>query len=167
LEAIEEEVTGEIAPVKVGREKLSQMIIKKARPALEKWGLSLIDVQLRRIAYEKSVEEKVYLRMISERERIAEKIRSVGKGEQAKIRGKLSKDIQKIQSEAYRKVQSIKGDAEAESIKIYANAFERDPGFYEFIRTTEAYKKGLRNDTKMILSADSAFMKLLSEGAKK
>ena len=161
LVAEEEEITGEIEKIKIGRENLSSMIAKKAALELEPFGISIIDVQLRRIAYEQSVEKKVYERMISERKRIAEKIRSIGKGEKAKIQGKTSRDLQRINSEAYREAQSIRGKAEAESMKIYAQALSQDRKFYEFIRTMDAYKESLKEDTKFILSTDSPFLEML------
>ncbi|MBI4054499.1 MAG: protease modulator HflC [Elusimicrobia bacterium] len=161
LPGAEEEVTGEIEPVSVGREELSNIIIQKAKRGLKEFGVDLIDVQLRRIAYEASVEAKVYERMISERQRIAQKIRSVGLGEQAKIQGKINKDLQGIESEAYRKAQAIKGEAEGRAIRIYAQAMNTDPEFYEFIRTLEAYKKGIPQDSTLILSTDSKFLELL------
>lgn len=161
LVAEEEEITGEIEKIRIGRENLSTMIAKKADVELEAFGISIIDVQLRRIAYEQSVEKKVYERMISERKRIAEKIRSIGKGEQAKIQGKTSRDLQRIDSEAYRQAQSIKGKAEAESIKIYARSLSQDRKFYEFIRTMDAYKESLKPETKFILSTDSPFLDML------
>ncbi len=137
------------------------MIAKKALQELEPFGISIIDVQLRRIAYEESVEKKVYERMVSERKRIAEKIRSIGKGEQAKIQGKTSRDLQRIDSDAYRQAQLIKGKAEAESIAIYARALSQDRKFYEFVRSMDAYKGALKADTHFILSTDSDFLKLL------
>jgi membrane protease subunit HflC len=160
-EIIEEEITGEIESVNVGREQLSKLIAQKSDKELKEFGIQIIDVQLRRISYEKSVEQKVYERMISERQRIAEKIRSIGKGEKAKIEGRLSRDLQNIQSEAYKKTQLIKGKAEAKSIKIYARAMGRDPKFYDFIRSMEAYKSAINQDTELILSNDSEFLKFL------
>jgi len=157
----EEEVVGEIDPVSVGREALSGIIIERARAGLKEFGIEIIDVQLRRIAYEQSVEAKVYERMISERQRIAQKIRSVGKGEQAKIEGKIAKDLQEIESEAYRSVQRIRGAADARAIRTYAAAMGADPDFYNFVRTLEAYRKSLGNDTRLILSTDSKFLELL------
>lgn len=157
----DEEVTGEIASVKIGREKLSELIIKRAEVELLPLGIKLIDVQLKRISYEASVEKKVYARMISERQRIAEKIRSIGAGEKAKIEGKTEKDLQTIQSIAYRKVQKIKGNAEGKAIRIYAKSLRKDPDFFEFTRTLEAYDKGLQNQTKFLLSTDSRFWRVL------
>jgi membrane protease subunit HflC len=161
--AIEEEVTGDIEKVALGREQLSKLIIERSRKELEPLGIELIDVQLRRIAYEKSVEDKVYERMISERNRIAEKIRSIGKGEEARIRGGLNKDLKEIESDAYRKSQEIKGNAEALSIGIYAEVIKQDPAYFEFVRTMEAYKKTLGSKGKLVLSTESDFLKYLEQ----
>ena len=97
--------------------------------------------------------------MISERERIAQKIRSIGKGEKAVIEGRLTKDLQRIQSQAYRTAQKIRGQAEGKSAAIYAKALSLDPKFYDFIKTMEAYKKSIKADSKLILSSDSEFLK--------
>lgn len=137
----EEELTGDVEPINVGREKLSSMIVDGARQELIPLGIELIDVQIRRIAYEQSVQAKVYSRMISERQSIAEKIRSIGKGEQAKIKGKADKDLKQIESEAYRTIQKIKGEAEAKATAIYAKSLGQDPKFYAFVRRLEAYEK--------------------------
>ncbi|MBI4404267.1 MAG: protease modulator HflC [Deltaproteobacteria bacterium] len=160
---MEEEITGELEAISVGRERLSAMILERAKDKLGDLGIELIDVQLRRIAYEKSVEEKVYERMISERKRIAEKIRSIGKGEQAKIQGKLNRDLKEIESTAYRKSQEIKGRAEAEAISIYARSLSQDAAFYEFTRTLDAYKKTLKGKGNFIMSTDSDFLRLMQQ----
>ncbi|MEK6705585.1 MAG: protease modulator HflC [Candidatus Poribacteria bacterium] len=163
LVAEEEEITGEIEKIQTGRENLSGIIAKKAAEELAQFGISIIDVQLRRISYEASVEKKVYERMISERKRIAEKIRSIGKGEQAKIQGKTSRDLQRITSEAYRQAQQIRGKAEAEAIIIYARALNQDRKFFEFTRTMDAYKKAFKKDTQLIFSTDSEFLNLMKK----
>lgn len=163
----DEEVTGEIELVEIGREKLSQLIIEPARIELASLGIELIDVQFKRISYERSVQEKVYARMISERERIAGKIRSYGKGEKAKIEGKTEKDLNQIESEAYRTVQAIKGEAEGQAIAIYAKAFNQDPDFYRFSRNLEAYERSMSDETKLLLSSQSKFWQVLKEGASK
>ncbi len=160
-EIVEEEVTGEIANITVGREKLSAIIAASADKEMRKYGISIIDVQLRRISYEKSVQAKVYERMISERRRIAEKIRSLGKADKAKIEGRLSRDLQKIESQGYKQAQMIKGKGEAKATAIYAKSLSADPRFYEFLRTMEAYKKSFAGNTKFILSTDSEYLKFL------
>ena len=97
--------------------------------------------------------------MISERQRVAQKIRSIGKGEKAEIEGRLAKDLNKIESEAYKKAQLIRGKAQAKATAIYAKSLTKAPDFYEFIRSLEAYKKSIKKDSKFILSSESEFMK--------
>ncbi len=161
---VEDEITGEIERIKMGRERLSTMIAESATKELLAFGIELVDVQLRRIAYEKSVEDKVYERMISERKRIAEKIRSIGQGEKEKIEGRQERDLKKIESEAYRKAQELKGKAEAEAIKIYAQAMTRGEDFYDFTRSMEAYKNLFADDKlRIFLSPDSEFFKYLKK----
>lgn len=160
---IEEEVTGEIERIEKGREALAKLIIERARKELEPLGVELIDVQLRRIAYEKSVEDKVYDRMISERNRIAEKIRSIGKGGEARIRGTMNRDLKEIESEAYRKSQELKGQAESKAIAIYGGTIKQDPEYFAFTRTLDAYKTALGGKTKIVLTTDSEFLKYLKD----
>lgn len=156
---LEEEIGGEIDSISIGREKLSQMIVTEADKDLEALGIKLIDLQLRRISYEQSVEQKVYERMISERQRIAQKIRSIGKGEKAIIEGRLSKDLREIESRAYREAEGIRGKAEALATAIYAKSLNSDPQFYEFMRTMDAYKTSIKPNTKLLLSSQSEFLK--------
>lgn len=161
--AIEEEITGDIEKISYGREQLSRLIADRARAELEPFGIELIDVQLRRIAYETSVEQKVYERMISERNRIAEKIRSIGFGEKAKIQGTLNRDLKEIESNAFRKAQEIKGIADAKASAIYAKTMQQDPEYYTFMRTMEAYRKGIPEQASMIVSTDSDFFRYLEK----
>ncbi len=156
---LEEEVTGSIDEIQVGRENLSTMIAEVADKELRNLGIQLIDVQLRRISYEESVERKVYERMISERQRIAQKIRSIGQGEKAKIEGRLTRDLQKIDSEAYKDAEKIKGKGEAIAVGIYAKSFAKDPSFFEFLRTMDAYKNSMTAKTKMLFSTESEFLR--------
>ena len=158
---VEEGVSGEIEEIQTGREELSQLIAKKADQELRAFGIELIDVQLRRISYEESVERKVYERMISERKRIAQKIRSIGSGEKAKIEGRLTRDLRKIQSMAYRKAQALRGAGEAKAAAIYAKSLNKGPKFYEFIKSMEVYKSSLGSKTNFIISSDSEFLRHL------
>ena len=161
---VEEEISGEIEKISVGREQLSASIALEAEKELKKFGIKLIDVQLRRISYEKSVEQKVYERMISERQRIAQKIRSIGLGEKAKIEGRIDRDLKKIESEAYKKAQKLRGDAEAKATTIYAKALKEGSDFYSFQRSLSAYKKSIKaGKTKLIISNDSEFLKFLKK----
>jgi membrane protease subunit HflC len=99
--------------------------------------------------------------MIAERKQIAEKFRSEGKGEAQKILGEKERDLKRITSEAYRTAQAIKGKADAESTKLYAQAYGVDPDFYSFVKTLELYSDALDKDSSLVLSTDSEFFKYL------
>ena len=145
----------------VGRSQITASIIETARKLMPEYGIELIDVKITRINYVESVQKKVYARMISERNRIAEKYRSEGEGEKARILGQLEKEKKRIYSEAYRKSQEIKGEAEAESTRIYAQAYNSDPEFYAFMKTLETYEETISPDTTLFLTTDSELLQLL------
>lgn len=145
--------------IKLGREKITRAIMEQAQPKLKNFGIELIDVKIKRINYVEQVRLSVYDRMIAERNQIAEKFRSEGKGEAQKIRGEKEKDLKLINSEAYRKAQIIKGEADADATRIYASAYGIDPEFYSFIRTLEVYGETMDEDSTLILSTDSEFLK--------
>jgi membrane protease subunit HflC len=147
-----------------GRAKIEQEIFEKAAGKLTDLGIELLDVRFKRINYNESVVQQMYARMITERQQIAERFRSEGAGEAAKIIGKKEKDLLEIESEAYREVQTIRGDADAAATEIYAQAYNQSPdsiAFYEFIKTMETYEEMLDSDTTMILSTDSDIFKFL------
>ena len=154
-----EEVSGDIEKIVKGREKLSALIAKAADSELTALGIKLIDVQLKRISYEETVERKVYERMISERKKIAQKIRSIGQGEKAKIEGRLAKDLHAIEAGAYKKAQIIRGKLEAKAAKIYASALGKGEDFYQFQKTLELYRNSLGENTKVLLTTESEIFK--------
>jgi membrane protease subunit HflC len=147
--------------IAVGRDKITQGILKQAQPKLAQFGIELVDVKIKRINYIEDVQKSVYSRMIAERNQIAEKFRSEGKGEAQKILGEKERDLQRITSEAYRTAQEIKGKADAEATKIYAKAYGLDPEFYSFIQTLEIYSTALDQKNTLVLSTDSEFLKYL------
>jgi modulator of FtsH protease HflC len=149
--------------IEVGRVKLAQGILSASRDKVNEYGIELVDVRIKRINYIREVREKVFERMIAERLRIAEKYRSEGMGKKAEIEGEMEKDLQQITSEAYRTAQEIKGKADAGAIKIYAQAFERDPDFYSFTKSLESYRQTLDDKTWLILSTDSDYLKYLKD----
>jgi membrane protease subunit HflC len=149
--------------VTVGREKITEGILKQAQPKLAQFGIELVDVKIKRINYVEQVRKSVYGRMIAERKQIAEKYRSEGRGEAQKILGEKEKDLQEITSEAYRKAQIIKGKADAEATVIYAKAYGVDPEFYSFVQTLETYEQSLDEKNTLILSTESEFLKYLKE----
>jgi membrane protease subunit HflC len=147
--------------VEVGRANITKGILAQAQPKLTPFGIELVDVKIKRINYVEQVRDSVYGRMIAERKQIAEKFRSEGKGEARKILGEKERDLKKITSEAYKTAQEIKGAADAESTRIFAEAFGRDPEFYSFSKTLELYSEALDKDSELILSTDSEFFKYL------
>ncbi|PIE71078.1 MAG: HflC protein [Deltaproteobacteria bacterium] len=147
--------------ITVGREQITRDIMKQAQPKLDGFGIELVDVKIKRINYVEKVQESVYNRMVAERNQIAEKFRSEGAGEAQKIRGDKEKELKIITSEAYRQGEELKGKADAEAIRIYADAYQRAPEFYSFMKTLETYKDTVDSNTSVVLSTDSEFMKYL------
>ncbi len=142
-----------------GREKITRGILEQARPKLAKFGIDLVDVKIKRINYVEDVRKSVYGRMVAERNQIAEKFRSEGKGEAQKILGEKEKELKRITSEAYKSAQLISGDADATATKIFAEAFSKDPEFYSFVKTLEVYGDTMDEKSSLILSTDSEFLK--------
>jgi membrane protease subunit HflC len=147
--------------IQTGREEITNRILKQAQPKLEKFGIEIVDVKIKRVNYVEQVRNSVYSRMIAERKQIAEKFRSEGKGEAQKILGEKERDLKRITSEAYRKAQVIKGKADAESTKLYAEAFGVDSEFYSFTKTLEIYNEALDKESALVLSTDSDLFKYL------
>ncbi len=151
-------------PIKIGRREIEKNVYEIAKDKLEDIGIKLLDLRFKRINYNQSVERQIYEQMISERQKIAERFRSEGAGEAARTKGKMEREVKRIESEAYLKIQSILGEADAESTRIYAEAYGGTPereNFYEFVKTLEAYDKILDENTTVILSTDSDLFKLL------
>ena len=147
--------------IAVGRQKITQGIMEQAQPKLAPFGIELVDVKIKRINYVEQVRKSVYGRMIAERNQIAEKFRSEGKGEAQKILGEKERDLQEIESEAFKRAQKIKGAADAEATILYAEAYGKDPEFYSFVQTLEIYREVLDKNSSLILSTDSEFLKYL------
>ena len=155
---------GVLPPIRDGRSVLDQQILKAAAPKVKSWGIELVDIRFKRINYKRGVIEKIYTRMASEREQIADRFRSEGAGEAAKILGRKERDLQSIESEAYRKEQEIKGKADAEATGIYASAYNSSPSaadFYQFVKTLETYQNALSKDTTVVLTTNSELFRLL------
>jgi membrane protease subunit HflC len=112
------------------------------------------------------VQKKIFERMISERQRIAEKFRSEGQGEASKIMGDKERDLKQIQSEAYKTAQEIIGKADGEAVAIYARAYNKSPesrDFYRFMKTMETYQTTLLDKDWLILSTKGDFLKYLQD----
>jgi len=155
---------GVLPPIRDGRSVLDQQILKAAAPKVKTWGIELIDIRFKRINYKAGVVEKIYARMASERKQIADRFRSEGAGEAAKILGRKERDLQQIESEAYRTEQEKRGKADAEATAIYAAAYNASPSaadFYQFMKTLETYQSTLSKDTTAVFTTDSDLFRLL------
>ena len=158
-----EQIEREDVEIEMGREKITREIFTKASEMTPQYGIELIDVRVKHINYVQSVREKVFSRMIAERERIAEQYRSEGQGERSKILGDMEKELQKITSEAYKTAEEIKGQADGKSTQIYASAYNKDPEFYSFLKALETYPETIDKDSWLILTTDSDYFKYLKE----
>jgi len=163
-EAEREQDIGSLVPIQKGRKLVEQEIFSAAAEKVRVFGIDLLDIRFKRINYNESVRPKIYDRMISERRQIAERFLSEGNGEAARIRGNRVRDLNKIQSEAYRQVEEIRGVADAKATEIYARAYNQSPEaveFYEFTRTMQSYKSIISENTTLVLSTDSDLFKFL------
>ena len=149
--------------IKIGREGLSNKILAQASEFTKAYGITLQDIIIRQIRYSDDLTESVYTRMIKERNQIAEAYRSYGRGQLAQWQGKTENDKKAILSEAYAKAEKIKGDADAQASRIYSNAYESDPEFFNFYRTLESYKTSLTSLDK-IFSTDMDYFNYLYQG---
>lgn len=147
--------------VEFGRDKLTNEVLKNAQRRTVDLGIEILDFRVKQINYVDAVRQEVYARMISERKRIAERYRSEGAGEAARIAGERERELRVIESEAYRKAQEIRGKADAAAADIYASAYNRDPEFYRFLKTMGTLEKSFDADTVMVLSTDGEMLKYL------
>jgi len=165
LTGSEQEVDiGSLVPIQKGRKAVEKQIFTAAAEKVRVFGIELLDIRFKRINYNDSVRPKIYDRMISERRQIAERFLSEGNGEAARIRGNRKRDLNKIQSEAYRQVEEIRGIADAKATDIYASAYNQSResvAFYEFTRTMQSYKSIIGKNTTIVLSTDSDLFKFL------
>ena len=155
---------GALVPIQKGRKLVEQEIFAAAAEKVRVFGIELLDIRFKRINYNESVRPKIYDRMISERRQIAERFLSEGNGEAARIRGNRVRDLNKIQSEAYRQVEEIRGVADAKATEIYARAYNQSPQsveFYDFTRTMQSYRSIIAANTTLVLSTDSDLFKFL------
>jgi modulator of FtsH protease HflC len=155
---------GSLVPIQKGRQVVEREIFAAAAEKIRVFGIELLDIRFKRINYNESVRPKIYDRMISERRQIAERYLSEGNGEAARIRGNRVRDLNKIESEAYRQVEEIRGAADARATEIYARAYNQSReavAFYEFTRTMASYRSVIAKNTTLVLSTDSDLFKFL------
>src|SRR6185437_8371550 len=161
---------GVLPPIQYGRVKIEEEIKTKGAKKLAEFGINLLDVRLKRVNYNPDVLDRIYQRMISERRQIAQRFRSEGEGEAARIAGQKERDLNEIQSTAYRQVQQIRGESDAKATEIYAHAYTQNPQaaeFYNFLKSMETYRKVLTKDATLVFSTDSDLFGLLKRASAK
>ncbi len=156
---IHEVVSGE-------REQIMDLMRERADQIAREIGVQVLDVRLKRVDFTPEVSESVYGRMQAERKRVANELRSTGFAEAEKIRADADKQRQVVIAQAYRDAQRLKGDGDAKATAIYARSFERNPEFYAFYRSLEAYRQSFKNKGDLlILEPNSEFFKYLKNPA--
>jgi len=157
---INEVVSGE-------RDKIMAVLRTKADADARKIGVEVLDVRLKRVDFPLEISESVYRRMDAERKRVANELRASGAAEGEKIKADADRQREVILAEAYRTAQKTKGEGDAKASALYAAAFGRNPEFYSFYRSLEAYKQSFKNKSDvMVLDPSSAFFKYLKSSGK-
>jgi len=150
-----------------GREELTKSILEKASEQMPSLGIELVDIRIKRIDYVESVQQRVFERMIAERQRIAEQFRSEGQGRAAEIDGETERLLAQVRSEAQRRGELIRGEADAEATRVYNEAFGADPEFFAFFRSLESYSRSIGAKTTIFLGPDSDYVRYLRDSSKR
>ena len=146
------------------REAINGSIRDEVNESVKSLGIEIIDVRLRRADYPQATSQNIFNRMKSEREREAKEFRATGEEEAQKIRADAEKTRTVIVAEARREAQEVRGQGDSEAIRIYADSFGRDPEFFAFYRSMEAYRKSIgESGTSMVLSPNSSFFRYFKD----
>lgn len=144
------------------RAQIMENIHDECNRKAAEYGIEVIDVRIKRADLPGEVAHSVYARMKAERQRIAKQYRSEGEEAAVKIMATTDKEKTILLAKSYWQAQKLRGEGDAEAIKIFAQAFEKDPEFFAFVKTLEAYEKSLRSNTTIVLRSDSEFFQYLS-----
>ncbi|MFM2087291.1 MAG: protease modulator HflC [Pseudomonadota bacterium] len=148
------------------RGKVMQAIKVKVAAEAEAIGVGIVDVRLKRVDYVEQINNSVYERMKSERVRVANELRSTGSADSEKIRADADKQRTVILAEAYSKAENIRGEGDAKASQVYAEAFGKNPEFYKFYRSLEAYRATFKDKGDvMVVDPSSEFFKYFKGGA--
>ena len=143
---------------------LDRLAKESGTEALEEYGISVVDVRLKRLNLPEQNKQSVYARMRAERERIARQYRAEGEEQALRIRAEADRQREEILAKAYKEAETTKGEGDAAAARIYGAAYSRNQSFYKLTRTLETYRKALDEDTTVILSADSELLRLMTRG---
>jgi modulator of FtsH protease HflC len=165
--ALNEEVTKRTVQgvLSTDREAVMKGVAKRLAEDVKQFGIEIVDVRIKRVDFAASITSSVYNRMISERQRVANELRATGAADAEKIKATADREREIIIAEAYRDAQRVKGEGDAKSSALYADAFGRDPQFAQFYRQLEAYRATFRSKTDvMVLDPSSEFFKSMRNG---
>ena len=148
------------------REEIMKRVSESSAEKAKVLGIEIVDVRIKRAELPKQNEENVYKRMEAERHQQAKKYRAEGQEKMLEIKSDAERQKTVILADAYKQAEIIKGEGDAEALKIYADAYNKDPEFYKYVRTLFAYEKILKGTgkNKFILSSDSEIWKILESG---
>lgn len=139
------------------RVSIMQEITDTMSETLGEYGIEVVDVRINRTELPETTEANVYARMRTDRERRARKLRAEGEEEARRIRAEAERQARVIVAEARRDAETTRGEGDAEATRIYAETYGRDPEFYDFLRSLEAYRKTIDANTTLVLSPKSEF----------
>ncbi len=150
--------------ISVERQELMRDMLNVAASTAEDLGVSLVDLRVKQVEFMDEVRNSVYQQMAAERARIATDRRSTGLAEAEKRRAGADREVTVILANAYRDSQKIRGEGDAQSAEIYANAYNKDPEFYAFYRSIDAYRKSLgKSGDVLVLDPDNEFFRYLNQ----
>lgn len=162
-EDLESIVSTNVEAVKA-KDMLDRLSEATDRAALARYGIAVVDVRIKRLNLPEQNKQSVYARMRAERERIARQYRAEGEEQALSIRADADRQKEELLSLAYKQAEKTKGEGDAESTRIYGQAYSRNPKFYKLLRTLESYKKILDDKTTAVLSSDSELLKIFMHG---
>lgn len=145
------------------RTEVMAEVTKESDAKARDYGIEVTDVRIKRADLPEKNELNVFNRMRTERERLAKKFRAEGDEEARKIRSESDKDVQILTAEARKQAEITRGQGDAQAVKIFADAYGRDPDFYQLVRTLEAYRNSITDGTTLILSPNSEFFRYLKQ----
>jgi modulator of FtsH protease HflC len=146
------------------RSEMTEHVLEQANKQTEKaLGIHVVDVRVKRVEFPDSVLESVYKRMNAERTRLANEQRANGKESAAKITGDADRQVVVVKAEAERDAQQVRGQGDAQAAEIYAAAYNKNPEFYAFYRSLQAYRDAFRNNGVIVLDPKSEFMRYFGE----
>jgi membrane protease subunit HflC len=170
LEIVKDGIRAEFAKrtvpevVSAERREIMDQMLAKAREDAQRFGIDVVDVRVKRIEFSEEVAESVFNRMRQERARTAAELRAQGAENAEQIRAEADRERTVILAEAYRDAEKVRGQGDAQAAEIYARAYGKNPEFYAFYRTTQAYRRSLgQSGDLLVLDAEGEFLRYLND----